>query len=139
MSGARESDIGGRKRRHAPLDEHSPEERGVCLHEVRDRSSRVARSAVCPPQSRRLSPMVDSCVCWIASSVTCHGLRTRLPPLHAVTETERIGADRSGDSLGCGMLGPRDHDQLIAGGSFDIVRCVYKDMPRWWSDKGSVD
>lgn len=32
----------------------------------------------------------------------------------------------------------RDHDQLIAGGSFDIVRCVHKDMPRWWSDNGTL-
>ena len=32
MSGARESDIGGRKRRHAPLDEHSPEENEGCVY-----------------------------------------------------------------------------------------------------------
>lgn len=51
----------------------------------------------------------------------CHG--------YAATETERIGADRSGGSLGCRRFGPRDHDQLIAGGSFHIVRCMYKDMP----------
>lgn len=98
MSGGEggESDIRGRKRRHAPVDERRArtKRRGTGVFtSVRDRSSRVPRSlsaavALFPPMQLR----------GIVCSVTCYGLRTCLSR-YIAGERGREPADRG--SLGC--------------------------------------